>query len=469
MTNESTGKKTNQPGQGGEDTEPEPSQTQASAPQSGPSTREKRARQQTKQQSGAQPEPQPEPQPRQFDAGITQGCIELVEAYRRGDKARGVVVFGLAKRLGLGNDGEGDPAASAAFETYCAQLAEVDDARKGSKSQPGSRRPTPGGEHQEQEQEWDRGRSRTLGKSKGKRRADRRGTRSRSRSSRESRSRSISPLSLSEDEPASKRQKPDPSEYAWAAADAAARKTLRPEVLDTLLRLKRYGKDIRFAKSHLLNSVGAPEFPDAEWSNVLRGKFVDLDHVFSGQYTLGVDEKHTEKFGPVELSYRAITPSKTIKTAGDWVIAWQRATAAIVYAFPLRKADLDGYFTHIFGLFGAIHPDYHSRVLDYDRAARQKAAAVRTILLTDIHEFAFLRTLYIDSIGATAATSAGPSSDGKKRTASTRKVPSDEPCRRWNRGICNASDSACKYTHRCSACGTSGHPATGCPKDSKRK
>nr|VWO98611.1 Uncharacterized protein [Ganoderma boninense] len=210
-----------------------------------------------------------------------------------------------------------------------------------------------------------------------------------------------------------------------------------------------------------------PEFPDAEWGNVLRGKVVDLDHVFSGQYSFGKDEKHTEKFGPLELSYRPVAPSKTVKSTGDWVIAWQRTTAAILYAFLHRKLELEGYYEHIFGLFGAIHPDYHHRVLDYDRAARKKAAAVHTILLTDIHEFAFLRTLYIESIGASITARATPTtpSDAKKRS---RKPPSDEPCRRWNRGICNASDSACKYAHLCSNCGASGHPASGCAKDGKR-
>nr|VWO96574.1 N/A [Ganoderma boninense] len=385
------------------------------------------------------PEPGQSEQPAQgFNTAIAQQCINLVEAYRRGELSRGWVTLSLANKLGIHGKPDDSPAAISALDTYCAQINEIDVSWKATQSgsQHGSRHSSVDPDDEGRE----RGRSRTRHAGKGKKRADR--SQSKSGLSGRSHSRSISPLALSEDEHSSKRQKPDPSEYAWATSNALAEKKLRPEVLQTLVQLRRYAKDIHFAKSNLLNSVGAPEFPDVEWGNVLRGKVVDLDHVFSGQYLFGKDEKHTEKFGPLELSYRTIMPSKTIKSVGDWVIAWQRTTVAVLYAFPHRKLELERYYKHIFSLFGAIHPDYHHRVLDYDRAARKKAAAMHTILLMDIHEFAFLRTLYIESIGASITSPVTPiTPDGKKRKG---RAPGDEPCRRWNRGICNTSDSACK-------------------------
>ncbi|PIL27245.1 hypothetical protein GSI_10389 [Ganoderma sinense ZZ0214-1] len=253
-----------------------------------------------------------------------------------------------------------------------AQVNEIDLARKGLRA--GSQEPGAGlGDNNGEE----RGRSQMLRQPKGKKCADRLRSRSRSRSSKRTDSRSISPLNLSNDEPgASKRQKPDPSKFAWAQNSKAAEKNLQPEVRETITMLCHYTIDIRFARSNLLNSVGVPEFPEAEWGNVLRGKPVDLNHVFSRQYTLGQDEKHVEKLGPVELSYRAITPAKVVKSAGDWVIAWQRTTAAIVYAFLHRKQELEAYHNHIFSFFGAIHADYHYRILDYDRAVCKKVAAM---------------------------------------------------------------------------------------------
>ncbi|PIL32090.1 hypothetical protein GSI_06795 [Ganoderma sinense ZZ0214-1] len=415
------------------------------------------------QQQEPQQEQQPQQPERQFNETVAQGCIDLVEAYRRGSQQRGETLLMLAKKLGVQGTDDDDSAARAAFDTYCAQVNEIDVSRKGRESRGGSQEPPAG--HGDSNEE-NRGRSQTLRESKGKKRADRPRSGTRSRSSKRSNSRSVSPLDLSDDElRSSKRQKPDPSKFAWARNSEDAEKQLRPEVRRTLALLRCYAVDVRFARTNLINSVGAPEFSEAEWGNVLHGKPVDLNHVFSGQYTLGQDEKHVEKLGPVELSYHAVTPAKVVKSAGDWVIAWQRTTAAVVYAFPHRKQELEAYHDHIFGFFGAIHSDYHYRILDYDRAVRKKVAAVHTLLLTDVHEFANLRTLHIDSIGASAATG-HPS---KRRDTASRKATGNEPCKRWNRGACNATDDACKYSHRCSICNTAGHPATGCPKDGKRK
>nr|VWP00840.1 Argininosuccinate lyase (ASAL) (EC (Arginosuccinase) [Ganoderma boninense] len=417
---------------------PQPAHAGGDGPQSVPQTGQPGTGKEATAQ-GQQPEQQQQQQPRQFAAEVAQRCIDLVELYRRGGKTRGEILLLLARELKLQGTDEDDPAASAAFDTYCAQVNEIDLTRKEKDSGTDSQGPQP--EHGAEDNDDTRGRSQTLRQSNGKKRTGRERDVSRSHSSRRSDSRSLSPLDLSDDEHgSSKRQKPDPTKFAWAQNSKDAEKKLRPEVLQTLTLLRSYAVDVRFAKSNLINSVGAPEFPDAEWGNVLRGKPVDLNHVFSGQYTLGQDEKHVEKLGPVELSYRAVTPAKVVKSAGDWVIAWQRATAAIVYAFPHRKQELEDYHNHIFGFFGAIHPDYHHRILDYDRAVRKRVGAMRTLLLSDTHEFANLRTLHIDSIGASAATGY-PS---KRREGGAKRTPSDEACKRWNRGTCNTAADACK-------------------------
>ncbi|CAL1707956.1 unnamed protein product [Somion occarium] len=211
---------------------------------------------------------------------------------------------------------------------------------------------------------------------------------------------SRSTLSFSDDEPEAKRQWPDPSKFAWAVDSAIKQSSLRPELGHTLSLLKQYAIDIKFAKSNLVNSSGAPEFPDAEWTNILSGKPVNLDHVFSGHYSAGQEEKQVEKLGGLEISYRPTAPSKRVETFSDWVYAWNRTVSAIAYAFPNRSSELRAYADHILGIFGALATPLHYRVLELDKAIRSRVASRRDLLLTDYSSFIDLQMQYIHTAGA---------------------------------------------------------------------
>ena len=129
MGNESGWKKTVQLGEG-EDPELEPSQTQSATSQAGPSTQPQRQgqpRQQAKQ-SSAEPKPRQQLPLWEFNASVTQGCMDLVEAYHWGDKQRGGVLLELGKQLGLHGDKGNDTTACMAFKTYCTWLVEIDNA-----------------------------------------------------------------------------------------------------------------------------------------------------------------------------------------------------------------------------------------------------------------------------------------------------------------------------------------------------
>ena len=69
----------------------------------------------------------------------------------------------------------------------------------------------------------------------------------------------------------------------WAGDDDELSEGLRPELRETLKLLRIYAADVKGTKLHwhLINSVGSPEFPDAEWTNVLLGRAVELDRVFN--------------------------------------------------------------------------------------------------------------------------------------------------------------------------------------------
>ncbi len=401
-----------QPGQGKESNAPKPATRAQTGPSASSSTSAPAKPQQEPEQSGKgkesdtpqgtgvqtntpgtttaenQPQLQPEGQTheqteRELNLEIAQACIDIVESFRRTGGCKPAVIAALVQKLGVRGSSTDNPTAVAALDSYCAQVDEVDNTRKEAEARQRAK-------ESEQESDAERGQSKTLGQSKGKKRADRSPTCS--QSSQRSLSRSVSPFALSEDEQSAKRKKPDPAQFAWANSNTHAEKGLRPELQKTLALLRIYSMDIKYAKSNLINSVGAPEFPDAEWNNILRGKPVDLDNVFCGQYSLQQDEKHVEKLGLVELSYRPVVPSKVVKSSGDWVIAWQHTSAALLYAFPHRKDELDGYYAHVFSLFGAILDEHHNRILDYDRTVRKRVAAKRTVLLTDTHLFHDLRT-----------------------------------------------------------------------------
>ncbi|KAJ8462359.1 hypothetical protein ONZ51_g10950 [Trametes cubensis] len=202
------------------------------------------------------------------------------------------------------------------------------------------------------------------------------------------------------EEPPTKRSRADPSQYAWAATDFLLETQLHPHIVRTLELLRNYGEDITQAKRAINSSPSAPEFPDTEWTNVLSGRAVDLDHVFTGRYTPGAEGRVSETIGDLHLSFSQPVASKRISTFGDWVFAWGRATRATTFAFPHRREELVAYGEYIGGLFGALAPAVHGRVLDFDRAVRKRVGSARNLRLTDFESFADLKIQYIDSCGA---------------------------------------------------------------------
>lgn len=260
-----------------------------------------------------------------------------------------------------------------------------------------------------------------------------------------------------------KRPKPDPQRFAWAGISDVLEVALRSELRQTLAFLREYEKDIRFSRRHLLNTVGVPEFPTAEWDNILRGSTVDLDHVLSGQYALGTQDKQAQKIGDLKISYRALKPKRRVTSLGDWVIAWGKTSAATCFAFPHRETELRSYQVHIVSLFGALAVSQQSRVIDYDRAVRKRVGTVQDVLLTDFASFNDLKIMCIDSVGAGTVTGRSDTARPSPRSSPSKQGPKrDEVCKRWNNGQCRHTAKECRYKHVCARCGRSGHPESRC-------
>ncbi|KAH9856338.1 hypothetical protein C2E23DRAFT_882416 [Lenzites betulinus] len=101
----------------------------------------------------------------------------------------------------------------------------------------------------------------------------------------------------------SKRVKVDAAKYAWAASDFLLENTLHPHIARTLKLIRIFGEDLTQARHDLSTSPSVPKFPEAEWTNVLAGRPMDLDHVFAGRYSPGSNKKVTERIGELDFSY----------------------------------------------------------------------------------------------------------------------------------------------------------------------
>ncbi|KAI0820345.1 hypothetical protein BC628DRAFT_1467740 [Trametes gibbosa] len=286
------------------------------------------------------------------------------------------------------------------------------------------------------------------------------------------RSRSREP-SEDADEPRPKRSRVDPGRYAWASTDFLLETRLHPHIARTLELIRLYGEDLTQAKRDISASPSAPEFPESEWTNVLTGRAVDLDHVFAGHYTPGAEDKTTERIGELEFTYRTPVSAKRVSCFGDWVFAWKRASVATTFAFPHRREELDAYGEQITGLFGALAPSVHSRVLDFDRAVRKRVGSVRRSLLTDVGDFADLKLQYIDACGANvfraeASSNSGGSGGAGRRGAGTNSRKK-EACRKFNseRGCHNLANE-CRFRHACAVCGAEKHNQLECFKNARR-
>ena len=87
--------------------------------------------------------------------------------------------------------------------------------------------------------------------------------------------------------------------------------------------VQNHSLDYKLTKLKILGAKRVPKFPDMEWNNILAGKTVNLNVVFTGMYSTDTDSRTIENLGELELHFGAAKPAKSVKTHGDWVIAWR--------------------------------------------------------------------------------------------------------------------------------------------------
>jgi len=198
------------------------------------------------------------------------------------------------------------------------------------------------------------------------------------------------------------------------------------------------------------------------WVNVLLDRYVDFERIFSGHYALDPDIRHTQTIGNLDItlnnSPRPTRSSKTIRTHSDWLLAFETAKEAILFAYPHRAKELNSYRKFIIGQFAAFGSDsnLHFHVVNLDRAIRLCVAQTNDIAFTSYNQFGDLITHHI-VIRRTPDANHQPTPGGSKR--SKTNPSSNKVCKQWNLGRC-MSDS-CKYKHGCAICGQP-HQAKSC-------
>ncbi|KIM77760.1 hypothetical protein PILCRDRAFT_37747, partial [Piloderma croceum F 1598] len=197
-----------------------------------------------------------------------------------------------------------------------------------------------------------------------------------------------------------KKPKQDDTDFPWAIREHISDYHLGDSLESTLKLLRIFARDLKFAKSSLINSVCAPPFPHSEWSNIIMGSMVDLDHVISGSFAVTNDNREVELLGGMEFKFGVAKAIKQVKMSGDWFIAWGIYSKAAVYVFPHRKEEFDMYSTRILSLFTATTSNSHSAVINLDKGIHTRVGECRSLLLTDQAAFEDLKLYWLNPIGA---------------------------------------------------------------------
>ena len=155
-------------------------------------------------------------------------------------------------------------------------------------------------------------------------------------------------------------------------------------------------------------------------------------------------------------------PAKTVGTHGDWVISWDCLVDATLFVFKHRRQELQIYGKHIQRFFASLPSQFHSRVINYDRAVRIRASQRRDVELSNFPEFADLQIQWISNPSTLTSSQSADSkvSDSKDKKGSRNRRSA--ACRRWNESRCPNVAASCNYLHVCSKCANPNHVANNC-------
>ncbi|KAF8131559.1 hypothetical protein EV363DRAFT_1164942, partial [Boletus edulis] len=235
-----------------------------------------------------------------------------------------------------------------------------------------------------------------------------------------------------EDRLSQKRKKPlvDESKFPWEPAGSIAKRSLPPDIQQTIDLIDNWSNDPSYVVRKIMRAPGCPDFPEDQWSNIVKGLPVDLEKVL--------------------VAYYPPSRSKVVQTHGDWIVAFGMTVQAVAFAFPHRRREYTQYQNHISQLFASVQPSFHSKVVEYDKAVRLKAANQIFLRLTNYAEYEELRIIHLNPLGMGSHSGEWLPERSRRGEKGAGHSPSrPEPCHKWNRGACTKSAEECNYEHCC--------------------
>ena len=167
----------------------------------------------------------------------------------------------------------------------------------------------------------------------------------------------------------SKKQKQDDSNFPWMIREQLSENGLGNNLETTLKLLKAFVQDSKFTKSSLINSSWSPPFPHSEWSNIIAGSAVNLDHIISGSFAITSDNHEIELLGRMEVKFGITKPIKHVKMSSDWFITWGSYMNAACYVFSHHREEIKSY-RKILSLFSVTAPMSHTAIINLDKSIR---------------------------------------------------------------------------------------------------
>ncbi|KIO03785.1 hypothetical protein M404DRAFT_39730, partial [Pisolithus tinctorius Marx 270] len=248
----------------------------------------------------------------------------------------------------------------------------------------------------------------------------------------------------------------DVKRFPWNERWRTQVATPAEDIRMTFEQIELYSKDPKQVVEHILSTPGCPPFPPSQWTNLVQWKYVDLAKVLESAHSTELNPKQSHVIDDkVELSFRVSKPAGAIRSAADHNTAFTMFIKALAFVFPQQWEEYSEYHLNIGRLFHSIEPIFHSRVIDYDRAVRNRVSVQRHLRVTDPSQFDDLRTTFLSSHGVgSRSTEFTPPVRGRPRPGSSGQYK--EPCHRWNRGLCQKSEAECFYAHCCDRRGCRG-------------
>jgi hypothetical protein len=261
-----------------------------------------------------------------------------------------------------------------------------------------------------------------------------------------------------------KRQRYTQADMPWHGL-RSGRKSINFELsyARTCELLEYYGEDLPRSKFLIRTAQNAPEgVQSAQWERILKGEPLNLDHFLSSICRTTIDEDRQARLGTTHLTFSTSEAKRKIRTYGDWISAWKKASRAIAFAFPHRADELDDYFLHIQSEFDSKQVGAHQRIILYDIAVRNYIGGGQSVLLVERERFSHLYSAIILSDGIEF-----PPNVGGKRATATPANGRSEVCNKFNTPP-GCPHNPCKYRHSCKGCSKEGHGRPDCPSERKQ-